>query len=100
MVFEVPDWKKSIDQNMFEVKIAGKAYKLPKFDYLTPRQGKQFSAADEDVEETYNLLDKLSVPNGLGSVLFDAPQKVTTDLMNAWTEDSGIDMGESKTSES
>lgn len=100
MVFEVPDWKKSIEQNVFEVKISGQHFKLPKFDYITPRQSLVFDPAQLNAEpaKAFEVLDSLSSPAGLGEILMDAPVKVTMDLLDAWSTDSGVTPGESQAS--
>lgn len=99
-MFEIPDDKKSIDQNVFEVKIpGGKVYKLPKFQYLSPRQATVFEGADEDLQSLYGLLDDIGKPKGLGSYLFDAPSLYSEQLIDAWMKDSGVSAGESEPSE-
>lgn len=98
MVFEVPDYKKSIDQNVFEVKIGSKVYKLPRMDLLSARQASAFNDADEKgAEEVYEILDGLA--KGLGSALFDLPVRATQDVIEAWSKDANLTPGESPASE-
>ncbi len=99
-MYEIPDEKKSINQNVFEVKVPdGKVYKLPKFDYLSPRQAAAFDKADEDLQSMFDLLDEIGKPKGLGTFLFDSPSAYTHQLMDAWMKESGVSAGESETSE-
>lgn len=97
MTFEIPDSKKSIGQNVFEVKAGTKTFKLPKAEYMSSRQALVFESGD--LKAMFDLLDDLSTPKGLGEVLLDAPVSAMEELMQAWTGDSGLSVGESSASE-
>lgn len=98
MGYKVPDWKKSIDQNKFEVEVGGETFALPKAEYLTGRQAQQFEKSDEVEGGIYAVLD--GIVDGLGAAMLDVPQKYIKEFVAEWQEDSGISLGESEASSS
>lgn len=98
MGYKVPDWKKSIDQDKFDVEVDGKTYQMPKAEYLTGRQAQQFENADEVEGGIYAVLDEVSP--GLGAALIDVPVKYVKEMVQEWQADSGISLGELEASSS
>lgn len=96
MGYKVPDWKKSIDQDKFDVETESGTFQLPKAEYLTGRQAQAFEDADEREGGIYAVLDEVSP--GLGTALIDVPVKYVKELVEAWQADSGIELGESAAS--
>lgn len=98
MGYKVPDWKKSIDQDKFDVETASGVFQLPKAEYLTGRQAQQFADADEAEGGIYAVLDELAP--GLGDALIDVPVVYVREMVEAWQAESGITLGESSPSSS
>ncbi|KAA9133761.1 hypothetical protein [Microbacterium caowuchunii] len=98
MGYKIPDWKKSIDQDKFEVETPEGVFLMPKAEYLTGRQADAFAKVDETEGGIYAVLDDL-VP-GLGASLLDVPLKFVKELVAEWQADSGISLGESEASAS
>lgn len=96
MGYKIPDWKKSIDQDKFEVETPEGAFLLPKAEYLTGRQVQAFAEADDEADGIYRVLD--DVTPGLGTALLDVPVKYVKELVEAWQADSGVSLGESEAS--
>ncbi|MFJ6532484.1 hypothetical protein [Microbacterium sp. NPDC091662] len=98
MGYTLPDWKKSINQDKFDVTTPDGVFQMPKAEYLTGRQAQAFEDADSTEGGIYAVLDDL-VP-GLGTALIDVPVKYVKELIEAWQEDSGVSLGESEASAS
>lgn len=98
MGYKVPDWKKSIDQDKFDVTVGDDTYYLPKAEYLTGAQAQRFADADHVDGGLYAVLDE--VEPGLGTALVDVPVKYVKDMVAEWQKDSGISLGESEASSS
>lgn len=96
MGYKIPDWKKSIDQDKFDVETADGTFKLPKAEYLTGRQAQRFAEADDTEGGIYAVLDE--VTPGLGTALIDVPVKYVKEMVEAWQDDSGVSLGESEAS--
>lgn len=94
MVFEVPESQRSIEQNVYKFKVAGKAFSTTKAKYLN---GYELEALQsEDSEQIYALFGKP------GSAAYKAVKGLDQEQYKAlfadWLKDSGIDVGESPAS--
>lgn len=98
MGYKVPDWKKSVEQNLFEVTVGSKTFKLVKAEYMTGDQVEQLQAAGNDTAAVYAVLDDLCP--GLGAAFKPVPVKYLTEFIMAWQKDSGMELGESSASTS
>ncbi|WP_156759986.1 hypothetical protein [Microbacterium karelineae] len=98
MGYKVPDWKKSVDQNQFEVETDNGTFLMPKAEYLTGRQVQRLSKADEVEGGIYTVLDEIAP--GLGEALLDVPVAVVKEMVAEWQKDAGIELGESSASAS
>ncbi|WP_157560528.1 hypothetical protein [Microbacterium gubbeenense] len=98
MGYKVPDWKKSLDQNKFDVEVDGSTFLLPKAEYMTGAQVQRFSEADDVEGGVYTVLDEVSP--GLGTAMKDVPVKYVKEFISEWQKDSGISLGESSASSS
>ena len=96
MGYKIPDWKKSIDQNMFDVETDDGTFQLPKAEYLTGAQVQRFQEANEVEGGVYTVLDE--VAPGLGTALLDVPVKFVKEMVADWQKDAGITLGESSAS--
>lgn len=95
MGYKVPDWKKSIEQNVFEVELGKKTYKLPKTEYLTGNQAKVLAAVETN-DGMYDAIDEICP--GLGSAFRDVPRKHFDEFLEAWHDESSVTPGESEAS--
>ena len=93
MGYTVPDWRKSIGQNMFDVEVDGVTYQLPRVEYLTAAQAQRMDGINEREGGVLMFLDELAP--GLGSAFKGTPVKYLNEFVKAWQEDSGIALGES-----
>lgn len=98
MGYKVPDWKKSIDQNLFEVEVGEETFHVIKAEYMTGVQVEMLQRAGNDPGGLYGVLDELCP--GLGTALRPVPLKFVTEFVQAWQADSGIELGESSASPS
>ncbi|SJM55255.1 hypothetical protein [Agrococcus casei] len=98
MGYKVPDWKKSIKQDKFEIETADGKFSLPKAEYMTGAQAQAFAEADENEGGVYAVLDEIAP--GLGTALLPVPVKYLKEMLEAWQADSGITLGESSLSSS
>lgn len=99
MGYKLPDWKKSLDQNMFDFETdTGETFKLPKAEYLTGNQVQRFAQADSIEGGVYTVLDE--VAPGLGTALAAVPVKYVKEFIAEWQKDAGISLGESSASSS
>lgn len=96
MGYKVPDWKKSIDQNQFEVETESGVFKLPKAEYLTGAQILRFREADSIEGGVYAVLDEVSP--GLGTAMLDVPIRYVKEFVTNWQKDAGVSLGESSAS--
>lgn len=97
MGYKVPDWKKSINQNKFEVEVAaGQSFSLPKAEYLTGSQVMRFRDADDIEGGIYAVLDEMAP--GLGTAMADVPIKYVKEFIADWQKDAGVSLGESSAS--
>ncbi|QPE04133.1 hypothetical protein IT882_13125 [Microbacterium schleiferi] len=97
MGYQIPDWKKSIDQDKFDITTPeGKVFTIPKAEYLTGRQVEAFQTSDSREGGIYAVLDDLAP--GLGEALIDVPVKYVKELVADWQKDAGIALGESSAS--
>lgn len=95
MVFQVPTSQASIKQNRFEFTLPGskKVYSVPKLQFVKPSIALQFNDLSEI--QIANILFSEYLPEVFPQ-LEDASQLEA--LLNAWKEESGIDVGESEAS--
>jgi hypothetical protein len=95
MVYEVPAAKRSIKQNVFEFKVAGKTYSVPKFEYLPVGvlEGIESAAADA-IGPYLSVFGEKDSPIGKAIRSLDKDQ--LTALIQAWQSDSDVSVGESE----
>lgn len=96
MGYKVPDWKKSIKQNLYEIETDDGVFYLPKVEYLSGDQAIAMSQAQESEERTYEVLDELAP--GLGAAFRPVPVKYLKEMIEDWQADSGVGLGESEAS--
>lgn len=97
MGYKVPDWKKSLNQNMFDVETDdGQTFQLPKAEYLTGTQVMRFREADEIEGGVYAVLDEIAP--GLGGAMAEVPIKFVKEFIADWQKDAGVSLGESSAS--
>jgi hypothetical protein len=95
-MFEVPASRASVKQNQFEFKIPGdrKTYSIPKLQFLRPALLRQMDSMKNQVDRVYALIENYHP--GLVDKFDDMEQ--LTALYTAWSEGSGITVGESSAS--
>lgn len=94
MVYEVPPAKRSLKQNVFEFKIAGKTYNVPKFEYLPVGVLETIeSTASDAVGPFLDVFGAKDTPVGKAVRTLDKDQ--ITALIKAWQADSDVTVGES-----
>lgn len=96
MGYKVPDWKKSIDQDKYEVETESGTFYLPKAEYLTGAQVMLFQRADQTERGVYDALD--AVAPGLGEALINVPIQYVKEMMQDWQGQSAVALGESSAS--
>lgn len=96
MGYKVPDWKKSLDQNKYEVETADGTFLLPKAEYLTGAQVERFRSSDQIEGGVYTVLDE--VAPGLGTALLDVPIAFVKEMIADWQKNAAITLGESSAS--
>lgn len=96
MGYKVPDWKKSIDQDKYEVETPDGVFLLPKAEYLTGNQVMLFRRSDELEGGVYEALDEVSP--GLGTALADVPIVYVKEMIADWQKAAGVSLGESSAS--
>lgn len=98
MAYQVPESKRSIAQNRFEVTLPdGTTFSMPKAKYLTVGQIETLSQKADELTLT-DMLELFDEPESARAVRgLDSDQ--LQGLMLAWQEDSGIAVGESSASE-
>jgi len=98
MVYEVPDYKKSINQNKFEFTLDGKTYTATRFDLLPV----DFVESVGEIEEKHVLkalrLALAGKDEALAVKLASQPLLAIKDLINAWQSAAGVTLGESEAS--
>lgn len=97
MGYVVPDWKKSIKQNVYPITIGSKVYELPKAKFLTGEQAERFKDAGGEGVSSYDIFDEL-VPK-LGAELKKLPVAIFEEIITDWQKDSGVTLGESEASD-
>lgn len=97
MAYEVPESKRSVGQDMFEFKIAGKAYSIKKAKFLTIGEAE----ALESPESSTVVLDIFGRRGTKqGDAVRSLDQEQFAALVEAWKLDSGVGVGESGASSS
>lgn len=93
-MYEIPESKKSLDQNQFRFSYHGEQFSIPKIKYLSPAIVRAISDMTP-TQTVFYLLDQFG--NGdLVEQLEDMEQ--VESLYRAWMDDSGISVGESSES--
>lgn len=99
MVYVIPDHKKSVKQNVFQFELDGKTFEAPRFDMLPT----SFLETLGEMEEKYVLktmrLALAGDDEALATQLGDLPIGAIQGLIEAWQEDAGVTLGESKASD-
>lgn len=95
MVYQVPASKASLKQNRFEFQVPGtkKIYSVPLLKFLKPKLAFTIQAASE-AEAAKALFDEY-LPEALDK--FEDAEQLGA-FMEAWSEASGVSVGESKAS--
>lgn len=93
MGYVVPDWKKSIDQNKFDVTVGDQTFRLVKAEYMTGDEVEKLQAASDSPIALYGVLDDMCP--GLGAAFRPVPMKYLLEFVQAWQNESGIELGES-----
>ena len=96
MGYKVPDWKKSIDQDKYEVETDAGMFHLPKAEYLTGAQVMLFQRADQTERGVFDALD--AVAPGLGEAMINVPIKYVKEMIADWQGSSAVSLGESTAS--
>lgn len=97
MVYEVPAAKRSLKQNVFEFKVAGRTYSVPKFEYLPVGVLETIEATAVDAIGPFlDIFGAKDSPVGKAVRGLDKEQMVA--LISAWQADSGVTVGESEAS--
>lgn len=96
MGYKLPDWKKSIGQNTYDVDMGDESFTVPKVEYLLGSQVQALSASDDVDGGIYTVLDEIAP--GLGAAFVGVPVKYLKEFMSDWQGDSGITLGESEAS--
>ncbi len=96
-MLELPDSKKSIDQNRFPFKVGGVEYSIPNINYLTGAQSDTF----DDAETASALLDFMAFGNKkLRQELGGMPKEHVKTLISEWQKDGGVSLEKSEPSDS
>ena len=92
MVYEVPKGKASVKQNRFEFRMPGKTkvYSVPKLQYLKPSLALKLDGLSEI--DAARLLFAEYLPEAFDQ--FEDGEQLQ-DFMAAWTDASGVGLGES-----
>ena len=95
MVFEVPSAKRSLKQNVFEFKIAGKTHSVPKFEYLPVGVLETIESTAADAIGPF--LDVFGTKDSVvGKAVRGLEKEQLTALIHAWQADSAVTVGESE----
>ena len=97
MVYEVPESKKSLNQNQFPFKLAGKQFELPKFKYIEVGHLELLSDPETRITGLLGIAGGPKTALGAAFRKLDAEQ--LQGLVEAWQADSGVTVGESSASE-
>jgi hypothetical protein len=99
MPFEVPASKRSIKQNRFTFKVPGdrKVYSIPKVKYLTMGQIETLAAKGDTQLDITTILDLVGEGDAREAVRTLDHEQLQA-LMEAWQQDSGLELGESSAS--
>lgn len=96
MPYQVPDSKRSIDQNKFEFSVPGDPaiYKVPKVKYLPLGQIEVLEGSAENVS-LRDILDLFGEDEAAQAAVRTLDTEQLQALTEAWQKDSGIEVGES-----
>lgn len=94
-MFEVPKSKRSIKQNRYQFKLAGKTFDIAKAQYLPMRAAKLF----EEEKIVDGLLQLAEGNEALEDALLDLDGEQLSALVEDWQRESDVSLGESETSE-
>lgn len=100
MVYEVPDFKKSIKQNKFLFRVEGVEHEATRFDLLPTTFIESIGEIEEKRIVKVMRLALAGADEGLAEKLGEMPIKALQDLIAAWQKDGGIELGESSASDS
>lgn len=93
-MYEVPFDKKSIEQDKYQFKIGAKVHGVKKAKYLSGREA--IAVAAGDLSAIYDIFGADGTPTG--DAVRDLPIEHFNGLVEDWTRDSGITLGESQAS--
>lgn len=99
MVYQVPESKRSIEQNRFHFNMPdGSSVSIPKAKYLKMGQLEALASNPKEVDIS-ELLELFGDQPTAAAAVRDLDHEQLTDLMQAWQADSGLTLGESVASE-
>lgn len=97
MVFEVPESKRSVEQDVFPFKIGSKTYKIKRAKFLSIGDAETLESPDS-ATVVLDMFGVKGTPQGDAVRSLDAEQFEA--LVEAWKQDSGVGVGESEASSS
>lgn len=98
MVYVVPDYKKSIKQNVFQFELDGETHEATRFDLLPTEFMEDVAALDEKHVVKALRLALAGEDEALAKKLGALPMSETQNLIQAWQEQAKVSLGESKAS--
>lgn len=100
MVYVVPEWKKSIKQNVFEFQLdeGGKTYNAPRFDLLPTTFAESLGELEEKHVVKALRLTLAGDDEALAELLGALPLSEIQKLIQAWQEHAKVSLGESSAS--
>lgn len=96
MAYEVPAAKRSVKQNVFEFKVGGKTFNVPKFAYLPVGVLEVVEGAGDAIGPYLDIFGMKDTPAGAAVRSLDKDQLLG--LIHAWQADSDVTVGESEAS--
>lgn len=96
MTYQVPESKRSLEQNQFHFLIGDVEYTIPKAKFLTTRQVEKLSSVQGDLTIA-DILDLFDASDASDAVR-DLDTEQLQGLLVAWQADSDLTVGESSVS--
>lgn len=93
-MYEVPFDKKSIEQDQYLFKIGSKIHKVKKAKHLNGREA--IAVASGNLAAMYDIFGADGTPTG--DAVRDLPIEAFNGLVEDWSRDSGVTLGESPAS--
>ena len=99
MVYEVPDYKKSIDQDKFSFQTGSGVHTATRFDLLPTTFAENLSDLENKHVVKALRLALAGNDQKLADELGALPLKAIQGLIEAWQKSAGVTLGESKASD-